>query len=149
MSVLKTYKKAVKNQSIIPVENQVQKQSDLTKTFGKTNFDVENPAPLGGPEPKPYPVTKGSSAMLMDGGVFAKSSLDLENPNPVGGPNRTTAANIPGGSYQVTTDQGPLLYNKNNLQGQSTGQIVNKELNQYTPTSTYLEKITPYKNNNN
>jgi|TARA_B110000438_G_scaffold43809_2_gene43779 hypothetical protein len=146
MSVLKTYKKAVKNQSIIPVENQVQKQSDLTKTFGKTNFDVENPAPLGGPEPKPYEISKANSPLLS---TFGKTSLDLENPTPVGGPNRTTAANIPAGTYQVTTDQGPLLYNKNNLQGQSTGQIVNKELNQYTPTSTYLEKITPYKNNNN
>ncbi len=149
MSVLKKYDKQVEDGRIIPVDDQVQRQSDLTKTFDKTNFDVENPAPLGGSKPKPYPVTKGSSAMLMDRGVFEKSSLDLENPNPVGGPNRTNAANIPAGSYQVTTDQGPLLYNKNNLQGQSTGQIVNKNVNEYTPNNTYLEKITKYKNNFN
>ena len=145
MNLLKTYKKAVKNQSIIPVENQVQKQSDLTKTFGKTNFDVENPAPLGGPEPKPYEISKANSPLLS---TFGKTSLDLENPTPVGGPNRTTYCASKFAIDQVTTDQGPLLYNKNNLQGQSTGQIVNKELNQYTD-GTYLEKITPYKNNNN
>jgi len=146
MSVLKTYDKQVEDGRIIPVQNQVQKQSDLSKTFGETNFDVENPAPLGGNSTKPYETSKANSPLLS---TFDKTSLDLENPTPVGGPNRTTAANIPAGTYQVTTDQGPLLYNKNNKSGAPEGNIVNKELNAYTPNNTYLDFISQYKNDNN
>tara|TARA_Y100000361_G_scaffold51198_1_gene44704 strand:- start:8682 stop:9122 length:441 start_codon:yes stop_codon:yes gene_type:complete len=146
MSVLKKYDKQVEEGRITPVENQVQKQSDLRDSFSKTNFDVENPQPLGGTKPTPYEVSKANSPLVS---TFDKTSLDLENTNPVGGPNRTTAASIPGGYYQVTTDQGPLLYGKENLAGVSTGQIVNKVLNEYTPTNTYLDKISQYKNNNN
>jgi len=146
MSVLKTYDKQVEGGRIIPVQNQVQKQSDLSKSFSETNFDVENPAPLGGNSTAPYDTSKTNSPLL---NTFDKTSLDLENPTPVGGPNRTTAANIPAGTYQVTTDQGPLLYNKNNKGNFAEGNIVNKELNAYTPNNTYLDFISQYKNDNN
>ena len=60
MSVLKKYDKQVEEGRITPVENQVQKQSDLRDSFSKTNFDVENPQPLGGTKPTPYEVSKAN-----------------------------------------------------------------------------------------
>ena len=155
MSVLKKYDNQVASGRIVPNEDQIQKQSDLTQTFTKTNYDLENPAPFGGPNQQKYTPTDTFSnsaegtirgvGKLQTGDVFKKTSLDLENPQPVGGPNRTNAANIPAGTYQVNTQQGPLLYKQDNLAGKESKTIVNKNLNQFTPTNTYLDYIKPYK----
>ncbi len=148
MSVLKKYNKEVKSGEITPVEKQVQNKTDLRKSFSKTNFDVENSQPLGGTPPTPYyqTITDDNTPLLKS---FDKTSLDLENSAPVGGPNRTTAANIPGGTYPVVSDAGPVFYKQGNLAGKPDGVIVDKMLNTFTPTNTYLNYISTYKNDNN
>ena len=55
---------------------------------------------------------------------------------------------IPGGNYQVTSTNGPLVYKNENLAGKPGGAIVSKDVNQFTPNNTYMDFISNYKNDN-
>lgn len=143
MSVLRKYNKEVSNNMITPVDKQ--KQLTPNPTFDNTNFNVDNPSPLVNSNPVPYDKNKVNSALV---DKFDKTSLDLEDSRPVGGPNRTNAASIPGGNYQVTSTNGPLVYKNENLAGKPGGAIVSKDLNQFTPNNTYIDFIANYKNDN-
>ena len=163
MSVLKKYNKETEAGRIVPNDKQKQNTSDALTQFRKTDFDLEDRAPFGGPINSPqhgfaqkYTPNKtftasdegairGRGKFRQEKSIFRETSLDLENKEPVGGPNRTNAPNIPSGFYQVNTQQGPLEYKQGNLAGKEGKTIVNQNLHQFTPTNTYLDFIKPYK----
>ena len=98
-------------------------QESFFRSGDKTNLDLTNPTPFGGPinasryqhqhlytpentyldkfsefaSPNSAFGTKGDE--VLPGSIFEKTSLDIENPLPTGGPNRTNATNIPNGNY--------------------------------------------------
>ena len=139
---------------------------DTFRSADKTNLDLTNPSPFGGPinasryqhqhlytpqntyldkfheaaSPNSAFGTEGDK--VLPGSVFEKTSLDIENPLPIGGPNRTNAYNIPNGIY--TNNRSGNKY------GESTGgplmdkedKIVNNQVQKYTPKNSYLDEFS-------
>jgi len=135
-------------------------------SFEKTNLDLENPSPTGGPindinsgfTHKYTPSNKytdnyqgarsNNSSFGTEGtdikpkSIFETTGLDVENPNAgtkqggTGGPNRTNSSNIPNGQY--------INIGTNNLFGfkfkNHLGVLYNKE---GTPVITKLHQYTP------
>jgi len=107
MGLLKRYDKALANNIGLAAEDPVKTSPGLTvpikNQFDKTNFDLEDSSPLGGPInasqyghhqkylPQPNRGYEDSTQGQIrgDGALqtsFNKTSLDLENPLPLGGP---------------------------------------------------------------
>tara|TARA_Y100001972_G_scaffold56560_1_gene69569 strand:- start:14266 stop:14751 length:486 start_codon:yes stop_codon:yes gene_type:complete len=128
-------------------------------TYGldKTNLDVENPLPEGGPKnfPEYNHIQKYSpnntyldsrqdkrepksdfginNTEIEPQNIFKNhTSLDLEHSFPNGGPNRNNAGagNITSGVYQTTTTTGVLK--------DLNGNVVNNTLHQYSPNNKYI-----------
>ena len=136
----------------------------LYQSLNKTNLDVENPNPNGGPNhfpgyqhrqkwspSNPYLKSHQSSAdpnsdfgingtQVNNNGknVFKDgTSLDIENPSPLGGPNRSNAGarNIPSGQYTNVGTEGTLF--------DENGNIVTTMVHQYLPNNKYIDNIDP------
>ena len=137
--------------------NQIQNPVNI---FSKTNLDLENPSPLGGPnntnvigykqkylpngkhfEDTPEGTLRSNQSPLE--ASFLRTNLDVENPNNLGGPNRTNAGenNIPSGFYTNNrsgnkygnTPGGPLM--------DKEGKIINYELQHWTQDKKYLDSF--------
>lgn len=134
----------------------------LINSLDKTNLDVNDPSPDGGPNNFPdynhlqkyspsntYLDTHEAAASpnsdfgvdnqtLLSNNIFKNgTSLDVENSSPDGGPNRTNAGtgNIPNGNYTNTSTNG-VVFDDN-------GNPSVTEVHQYLPNKKYIDTLGP------
>ena len=143
------------------------------RSANKTNLDITNPNPSGGPINDPasgythtytpnntyldnfQEAASNNSAFgtigdeVQNGSIFEQTGLDVENSLPLGGPNRTNISNIPGGQYTPlkSSDKfGETLF--------PGGPLKTKEnknykvlVQQWNSKNTYLNSLTPENGN--
>ena len=138
---------------------------DTFRSADKTNLDLTNPNPFGGPinssrynhqhlytpnnsyldkfseaaSPNSAFGTKGDE--ILPGSIFEKTSLDIENPLPTGGPNRTNATNIPNGSYTNNRSGNKFGESVGGPLKDQKGKIINNFIQQYSTKNTYLNSL--------
>lgn len=141
------------------------------RSADKTNLDLTNPNPFGGPindsryqhqhlytpqntylkkfqeaaSPNSAFGTEGDE--VLPGSVFEKTSLDIENPLPIGGPNRTNATNIPNGSYTNNRSGNKFGESVGGPLKDQKGKIINNFIQQYSSKNTYLNSLDGVINN--
>ena len=144
---------------------------DTFRSADKTNLDLTNPNPFGGPinasrynhqhlytpensyldkfheaaSPNSAFGTKGDE--VLPGSIFEKTSLDIENPLPIGGPNRTNATNIPNGSYTNNRSGNKFGESVGGPLMDQKGKIINNFIQQYSTQNTYLDSLDGVINN--
>lgn len=144
---------------------------DTFRSGDKTNLDLTNPLPFGGPinasrynhqhlytpensyldkfheaaSPNSAFGTKGDE--VLPGSIFEKTSLDIENPLPIGGPNRTNATNIPNGSYTNNRSGNKFGESVGGPLMDQKGKIINNFIQQYSTQNTYLDSLDGVINN--
>lgn len=140
-------------------------QESFFRSGDKTNLDLTNPTPFGGPinasryrhqhlytpentyldkfqeaaSPNSAFGTKGDE--VLPGSVFEKTSLDIENPLPIGGPNRTNSTNIPNGNYTNNRSGNKFGESVGGPLKDQKGKIINNFLQQYSSKKTYLNSL--------
>ena len=152
------------NNGISPFVTNVGQES-FFRSGDKTNLDLTNPNPFGGPinsprynhqhlytpnnsyldkfseaaSPNSAFGTKGDE--VLPGSIFEKTSLDIENPLPTGGPNRTNATNIPNGSYTNNRSGNKFGESVGGPLKNKEGKIINNFIQQYSTQNTYLDSL--------
>ncbi len=144
---------------------------DTFRSADKTNYDLTNPNPAGGPINSPryqyshtYTPTNTylnnfseaaspNSAFGIQGdqvisnNIFEKTELDIEDPRPLGGPNRTNSTNIPNGSYTNNRSGNKFGESSGGPLRDKEGKIVNNFIQQYSSKNTYLNNLDGIINN--
>lgn len=138
---------------------------DTFRSADKTNLDLTNPTPFGGPinasryqhqhlyTPENTYLDKFQEAAspnsnfgingdeVQNNSIFEKTSLDIENPLPTGGPNTTNAYNIPNGSYTNNRSGNKFGESVGGPLKDQKGKIINNFLQQYSSKNTYLNSL--------
>jgi hypothetical protein len=158
------------NSGISPFATNVGQES-FFRSGDKTNLDLTNPNPFGGPinasryqhqhlyTPENTYLDKFQEAAspnsnfgingdeVQNNSIFEKTSLDIENPGPTGGPNTTNAYNIPNGSYTNNRSGNKFGESVGGPLKNKKGKIVNNFLQQYSSKNTYLNSLDGVVNN--